>query len=56
MERDRKPYVAPRLLRVQERMPGDHMAGGCNKASGAGGPNSTPCDTGAEPCLGVDPS
>jgi hypothetical protein len=56
MEQQRQPYVPPRLLRVQKRMAGDNMAGGCMKDPSPGGPNSTPCDTGAEPCMTVDPS
>ncbi len=54
MDNVRKPYVPPRLLRVQNRIPGDNMAGGCQKDPSPGGPNSTPCDTGSEPCMAVD--
>ena len=55
-EPERKPYVPPRLLRVQHRAPGDNLATGC-KTGGSGGPTENPCDgMEADPCMNADMS
>ena len=51
----RKRYVAPRLVQVQKRLPGDNMAVGC-KTETTGGPTENPCESGSDPCSTADTS
>jgi hypothetical protein len=44
----RRPYVVPRLLTVQPRMPGDQLATGCKDAGG--GPGGGDCELQTEAC------
>jgi hypothetical protein len=51
----KRPYVPPRVVKVQPRLAGDNLATGC-KDAGSGGPTENPCEAGGDPCQFADTS